>query len=1202
MHLRACERRCGVASWRIARRCAAVAGLFALAAVAAATADPAVRAEPLAPRSGPPGATMFAEMPASQTGISAPNPYDDPRMWAELYQELVYGAIGTGVAAADYDGDGRPDVFIATKTGQGGLFRSLGGWRFEDVTERAGLTGGSGALAWVKSFFGDADSEAWTQGAAFADVNNDGRPDLYVCRFGAPNRLYINGGDGTFTEEAAARGLALADASGMAAFCDYDRDGWLDVYVQTNMLSASASPDGQEDRLFRNNGDGTFADVTAKAGIRGITLGHSAVWWDHDEDGWPDIYVANDYATPDRLYRNNGDGTVTDVLDRALPRTPYYSMGSDLGDVNNDGRVDFLVADMAATSHEKNMRGMASSRARAQEEPAANTTAAQRMTNALYIATGAGRFLEAAHLAGLEATDWTWSVRLEDLDCDGRLDAHFTNGMLREYHNNDLLDRIMGVESTAESRRMMQASASLAERNLAYRNLGDLRFEETGVAWGLAQNGVSFGAAFADFDGDGDLDMVIANLGGEPTVLRNDAPSGNRIVVALRGTRSNRAGIGAKVRIRTASGVQVRELSAARGYLSSSEPVAHFGLGDDAHVEELTVEWPGGGVQRFTDIAANQRLTITEPASDPEPDRVNAELQTGTARSEGGSGFGVPPSGGLFRPVPQPQLSAPEDEAPATEAQPLLPFRFDRRGPALAAADLDGDGREEIFLGGTASSPLQIQPGATLPSDGVDDGPLLLFDYDSDGDHDVLRTKSGANRTANYQPRVWRNEAGRFEPVDVLPAVSIAAGAAAAADFDRDGDLDVFIGARHEPGRYPHPPRSVLLSNGAGLFVDATPDAIRTAGMVTAALWTDLDVDGWPDLLVATEWGPVRAFLNERGTLRERTDLGFGIAGLWTSLAAADFNGDGRPDIVAGNIGLNTPYRAPAILYAGDFRGGGGSQIVEAHVEDGRLLPRRTRQELGSQIPQVLRKFPKNDAYARATLEEIIGERLAGATRLEAIELRSGVFLSRPDGTWRFADLPRIVQVAPLQGLAIADFSGDGRTDIFAVQNSFAPATSTGRFDGGAGQLLLGDGAGNFAAVPPAESGLVVPGDAKALLTLDLNGDGWPDLLASRNNESTLAFEHRGVDGSRSFRVVLKGERGNPAAIGAALTLELADGSTQRVELHAGSGYQTQNPRGAFFAYPAANPPRRLTVRWPDGRTTTHAFDELPRELLRIGW
>jgi len=370
--------------------------------------------------------------------------------------------------------------------------------------------------------------------------------------------LYINQGDGTFKEEAAARGLALTDASGMAAFADYDRDGWLDVYVQTNMLSATASPEGQRDRLFRNRGDGTFEDVTDRAGIRGVTLGHAAIWWDADDDGWPDLYVANDYAGADQWYRNQRDGTFAEQVSALVPRTPYYSMGADLGDVNNDGHIDFFVADMAATTHEKDQRGMAGSRSRAQTEPERREVAPQRMRNALYLGTGRGRVREAADWAGVAATDWTWSVRLEDLDNDGWLDLHVTNGMAREYHNTDLLGRIMSAEGTAESRQMMKSSPVLAEANLAYRNRGDGRFEAVGGAWGLDEVGVSFGAAFGDLDGDGDLDLIYANYDAPPTVLRNDAPAGGRLVVALRGTESNRFGVGAVVRIRTAAGTQVR--------------------------------------------------------------------------------------------------------------------------------------------------------------------------------------------------------------------------------------------------------------------------------------------------------------------------------------------------------------------------------------------------------------------------------------------------------------------------------------------------------------------------------------------------------------------------------------------------------------------------------------------------------------------
>ncbi|HEY4988835.1 MAG TPA: VCBS repeat-containing protein, partial [Opitutaceae bacterium] len=504
---------------------------------------------------------MFKLMSPEETGVVTENRYDDPRMWGARYSENETGAIGTGVAIGDYDGDGRPDIFVVSKTGSCRLFRNLGGWKFADVTEAAGV-----------GDKGEAAGE-WKQGATFVDVNNNGLLDIYVCRFNAPNLLYMNQGDGTFKEEAAARGLAVKDACVMAAFCDYDRDGWLDVFVQTNILDASGHPGGQKDYLFHNNGDGTFTDVTEKAGISGEAQGHSAIWWDYDGDGWPDLYVANDFAAPDKLYHNNRDGTFADVINSVVPHMSYSSMGSDLGDVNNDGRVDFFVADMAPTTHQKAQRTVAVMSSYLEDPPDSSTAAPQVMRNALYINTGTGRCLEAACMAGLEATDWTWAARLEDLDNDGRLDLVVTNGMNRETHNADLTKRKELAESPAEKIRIEKAGPGLAEQHLAFRNLGDLQFEDVSAAWGLNQRGISFGAAFGDIDGDGNLDIVYANYDGGVTLLRNDSDTGHRITVALKGSRSNSFGVGALVRIETASGVQVRPLVLERGILSSSEPI-----------------------------------------------------------------------------------------------------------------------------------------------------------------------------------------------------------------------------------------------------------------------------------------------------------------------------------------------------------------------------------------------------------------------------------------------------------------------------------------------------------------------------------------------------------------------------------------------------------------------------------------------------
>ena len=437
---------------------------------------------------------------------------------------------------------------------------------------------------------------------------------------------------------------------------------------------------------------------------------------------------------------------------------------------------------------------------------------------------------------------------------------------------------------------------------------------------------------------------------------------------------------------------------------------------------------------------------------------------------------------------------------------------------------------------------------------------------------------------------------------DALPPLSINAGAVAAADFDRDGWLDVFIGGRISSGQYPYAPQSALLKNHGGKFEDVTDTLapeLREVGMVTSALWSDVDGDGWPDLLLTLEWGHVKYFHNNRGKgFEDWTEkAGFAAAGTgwWTSIAAADFNGDGRPDYVVGNLGLNTQYHAdarhPALIYSGDFNGEGSPKLVEAYYEGDRVYPWRARRDLGAVFPFILKHFPLNNDYARATVGDIFGEdKIAKAQRFAATELRSGVFLSQSDGTYRFEPLPRIAQIAPLQGIVAGDFFGDGNAGIYAVQNSYAPIPAVGRFDGGLSQMLRGDGQGHFTAVPPAESGLVVPRDAKALVVLDLDHDGWPDFLVSRNNDDVLAFRNNGVAGRKSVSIMLRGPAGNPAGVGARITVELADGSTRNSEVYAGSGYYSQSTSACFFGYSDANPPRQVHVRWPLGMTTQHPF------------
>jgi len=1151
-----------------------------------------ITGRPLAPRSAPRGKTMFVELSPQQTGLVTTNDYADPKMWGELSREFESGSIGTGVAIGDYDGDGRPDIFVVSKTESCRLFRNLGNFKFEDVTEKAGV-GDHGA-----------DAMIWKQGATFVDVNNDGLLDIYICRWNAPNLLYINQGNGTFKEMAHAYGLDVKDASVMAAFCDYDRDGWLDVFIVTNILDAMDHPKGQRNYLFHNNRNGTFTNVTERAGIAGEGQGHSATWWDFDNDGWPDLYVGSDFAPPDKLYRNNRDGTFTDVLNEVVPHTPYSSMGADLGDVNNDGLIDFLITDMAATTHEKDQRGMADSRGRTQENVRNPQIAPQYERSALLLNTGTGHCLEAAFLTGLAATDWTWSPRFEDLDNDGRLDLFVTNGMYREATNIDLLSRQMSAETPAARRRVMRDSPALVESHLAYRNLGNLAFENVSADWGLNQKGVSFGSAFGDLDGDGDLDLVYSNYQKGITLLRNDCDTGHRVTVDLRGTVSNRFGVGATIRIESALGVQVRQLVLARGVLSSSEPILHFGLGDDTLIRRLVATWPSGLTQSFTNLAVDRHYTITEPRG-PAP-ALPIEL---------------PPSpAGQFTEVSQASglaIPSTEEVVEETAVQPLLPTRLNRRGPGLAVGDANADGIDDVILGGTTQSPARILLGSSsgqfsatdtsslLPPGAVDDGPILLFDAEGSGKMALLVTKGGNSLPAGaqeYQPKLFLNDGhGGFRPApdDALPPLPISVGAVAAADFDHDGRLDLFIGGRVLPGLYPLPPHSALLANRGGKFEDVTDvlaPGLREVGMVTSALWSDVDGDGWPDLLLTLEWGHVKYFHNNQGKgFEDWTEkAGFAAAGTgwWNSIAAADFNGDGRMDYVVGNIGLNTQYHAdpahPALLFLGDFNGEGEQpQLLEAYYEGERLFPWRSRRDLGMVIPSIMRRYPRNDSYARATLGEILGpDKLAAAQRFAATELRSGVFLSQPDGRFRFEPLPRMAQMAPFQGLVAGDFDGDGCADIYAVQNSYAPVPAVGRFDGGLSLMLRGDGHGHFAPVPPTGSGLIVPGDAKALAVLDLDHDGWPGFVVTRNNNTTLVFRNSGVPGRHSLRVQLRGPIGNPTAIGARITVELADGSTQVSEVYAGSGYYSQSTAACFFGSLEGNPPKKVRVRWPAGVVT----------------
>lgn len=1154
---------------------------------------------------------LFEKLNTKQTGINFVHQWTPlPKYQKNRYLANAVG--GGGVCIGDYDNDGFPDIFLTRPFGGNRLYQNLGSFHFRDVTLAAGI-----------------NDTQWGTGASFVDINNDGFLDLYVCGFDCKNRLYMNNQDGTFKEQTYKHGLDFKGSSIMMAFADYDLDGDLDGYLLTNhyyfgpkvskldlvldkknqkwvmpknqrdnfevIYPPNRDPYpckvGQKDFLFQNNGNGTFSDITSKVGgITGRFFGLSATWWDYNNDTYPDLYIANDFFGSDQLLKNNGDGLLTDVIKKSIPHTPWYSMGSDAADINNDGFFDLMASDMLATTHYKQKLYMGEMGEQSWFLKSANPR--QYMRNALYLNTGTERFMEVAFLSDLANTDWTWSVKFGDFNADSWVDLFVSNGMTGDWFNSDTRPRSSSLENLGNKTK----NVKLNEANRAYKNTGNLEFENVSKKWGLDEKGISFGAAYADLDRDGDLDLVVNNFEEEVSVYRNKSKNKNQILIRLKGSESNSFGIGSRVTIKTKSGIQVRFLNHSQGYASANEPVLHFGLGDEENIDKLTVLWPSGILQNFNDLKSNQFYVIKEEKSGEMFDKKSLIIDSLFMKSELISKFQ--------------HQEKPFDDY---KRQPLLPQKLSQYGPGLAWGDIDQDGDQDFFVGNASG-----QSGRVYLNDGagefkiqqkfiedslLEDMGALFLDVDSDQDMDLYITSGSVESEPNsfmFRDRLYLNDGkGKFSkaPEDSLPKLNKSSHVVCAADYDRDGDLDLFVGSRSIPGKYPLTPESSLLNNNAGKFKevsDIDAPGLKKSGLVTSALWSDVNLDGWIDLLVTNEWGPVKTYINEEGKLVERTmESGIGNRnGWWNSITGGDVDQDGDIDYVVGNVGLNTKYKAtptkPARAYYGSFFGSSDKRFVEAAYEDNILYPVRGKSCSTQAIPALGNKFKSFHTFAKATLPEIYTEKcLQDAVKFEVNTLESGLLINDGKGYFTFKPLPRIAQASPIFGSSVTDVDGDGFLDIYVVQNFFGPQPETGRMDGGLSLLMKGDGKGNFEPVWPNRSGLVVPGDAKALTVEDLNADGAPDFMISTNNGKLESFLNQNLSKNRFVQIKLLSDVGNSYGVGSRVKVYFDNETSCTQEVYAGNGYLSQSGEVIWVGLVKDNIIKKIEVYWWDGKQQT---------------
>lgn len=1043
------------------------------------------------------------------------------------YFTYPYIYMGGGVATGDINNDGLPDVYFTGNMVENKLYLNKGDLSFEDITETAGVGG----------------DDRWMTGVTMADVNADGWLDIYVSVSGKfttkKNLLYINNGLNeagvpTFSEEAAKYGIDDEGSSTQATFFDYDLDGDVDLYVANYPFTHFKTPNysyqlfrekkdpENSDRLYKNTGDG-FVDVSEEAGILNFGLALSATTADFNQDGWPDLYVSCDFATPDFFYFNNGDGTFTDRSQEVTNHTAFFGMGTDAADFNNDGLIDLLQLDMTPEDNRRNKANMASMDIPGFWEIVSFGMHYQYMQNALQLNWGVAddglpHFGDVSRLSGIALTDWSWAALMTDLDNDGWKDIFITNGTRRDINNKDYFNRIDArtYQEKQESSDLQLAVNIPAEPvdNYAYRNNGDLSFTHVSEDWGLSHVGFSNGASYADLDNDGDLELIVNNIDEPVSIFKNlsSENGAHYLQVKFKGPEKNPLGLGAKVEIVSAGQTQVQELTMTRGFQSSVEPIMTFGLGVDARIEKLVVTWPGGKSQTLTDVAGDQLLT----------------LSVTEANTEVGSGVAIATTFKNKTKETPVDFVHRENAFNDYEYEVLLPHQYSRNGPGLAKGDVNGDGLDDVFVGGATGQSgallIQQRTGGFSTNTGpwedhrsMEDMDATLFDADADGDLD-LYVVSGGNETVGarrYQDRLYLNDgSGQYSfAEEALPAIASSGSKVKPGDFDGDGDLDLFVGGRIVPRQYPRPATSFILRNesegGVAKFTSVGASvcpSLDSIGLVTDAAWIDFNGDNSLDLVVVGEWMPITVFQNNgSGILSDVTeDLGLEkTLGWWYSIAAADFDGDGDVDLAAGNLGLNYKYQATEEqsfdVYANDYDKNGSLDIVLGYYQDGTQYPLRGRQCSSEQIPTIKYKYKDYDSFAEATLIDIYTEAdLEAALHLKAYTFAS-MYLQNDQGqSFNIAKLPNEVQISNINSIMPGDFNGDGKMDMILAGNMHTSEIETTRNDASYGAYLQGDGTGNFKAIPYTQSGFYINGEVKDMEVIS-TGDR-EVVIAARNN------------------------------------------------------------------------------------------------------